>query len=100
MRSASYPIFTNLFVAIRYVYQHSVVPRPVTTAKVALDTARNGSRVLPNASPLGAPMSLLASAGTALAAGSSALVDASGNPSALGIFASEFFGTFLSLIHI
>ena len=43
-------------------------------------------------------MSLLASAGTALAAGSSALVDASGNPSALGIFASEFFGTFILIL--
>ena len=43
-------------------------------------------------------MSLLASAGTALAAGSSALVDASGNPSALGIFTSEFFGTFILIL--
>lgn len=43
-------------------------------------------------------MPLLASAGTALAAGSSALVDASGNPSTLGIFASEFFGTFILIL--
>lgn len=43
-------------------------------------------------------MSLLASAGTTLAAGSSALVDASGNPSTLGIFASEFFGTFILIL--
>ena len=43
-------------------------------------------------------MSLLASAGTVLAAGSSALVDASGAPTALGIFASEFFGTFILIL--
>lgn len=43
-------------------------------------------------------MSLLASAGTVLAAGSSALVDASGAPTTLGIFASEFFGTFILIL--
>ena len=43
-------------------------------------------------------MSLLASAGTVLAAGSSALVDASGAPTPLGIFASEFFGTFILIL--
>ena len=43
-------------------------------------------------------MSLLASAGTVLAAGSSALVDASGAPTTLGIFASEFFGTFIMIL--
>lgn len=43
-------------------------------------------------------MSLLASAGASLAAGSSALVDASGSPTALGIFASEFFGTFILIL--
>ena len=43
-------------------------------------------------------MSLLASSGTVLAAGSSALVDASGAPTPLGIFASEFFGTFILIL--
>ena len=43
-------------------------------------------------------MSLLASAGTVLAAGSSALVDASGAPTTLGFVLSEFFGTFILIL--
>ena len=43
-------------------------------------------------------MSLLVSAGTVLAAGSSALVDASGAPTTLGFVLSEFFGTFIMIL--
>ena len=43
-------------------------------------------------------MSLLASSGTVLAAGSSALVDASGAPTTLGFVLSEFFGTFILIL--
>lgn len=43
-------------------------------------------------------MSLLASTGVVLAEGGSALIDATGAPNTLGLFVSEFFGTFILIL--